>query len=316
MLQLTSEFVQNNLDYKDLISELRTMFLSNYTMPLRHHHFYETASKDENTLILMPSWNEEFLDIKQVIVAPKNSENNLPSITAHYTLSDTKTGQLLASMRAEEITSIRTACTSALVADILAPENSKTLLIVGIGKVSHQLAQAHMVVRNYEKIYVWGRNIDKTTAFVDTLIKLGYPAFVADDLAKATNEADVISTATLSPTPIIKGEWIKPGTHLDLIGSHKPDTREIDDDAIRLGKIYVDSYEGAIHETGELAIPLAQGIISKENIVGNIKELLSDIAPKRNSASEITIFKSAGLAIEDLASAILLYKKAKSLSDS
>ena len=152
------------------------------------------------------------------------------------------------------------------------------------------------------------RNATKMEAFVASLNDQGIPAETVNDLEESARHADLIACATLSKTPIIKGEWIKPGTHLDMIGSHKPTTRETDDDAIRKSSIFVDSRAGALHETGELAIPIADGIITEKDIKADIVELIKGIHPGRTSTEEITLFKSAGLAIEDLAAALLVYK--------
>jgi ornithine cyclodeaminase len=308
MLLISDEIIKEHLDYKNLIDALREIFQSDYTMPLRHHHFYKTPEGDENTLILMPVWDEEYMGMKQVIVAPANANANMPSIFAQYILSNSKTGEPLAMMNATEITARRTACTSALAASYLCREDAENLLIVGGGKVAQHLAQAHMAVRNFKKVSVWMRNLAKMEAFVAELNGQGIPAKGVIDLEKAARQADLISCATPSKTPIIKGEWLKPGTHLDLMGSYKPDTRETDNDAIRMSSIFVDSRAGALHESGELAIPIAEGIITEKEVKADIVELIKGIHPGRTSNEEVTLFKSVGLAIEDLAAALLVYK--------
>lgn len=308
MLIISDDKISELLDYKKLIEALREIFQSDYTMPVRHHHFFQTAEGDENTLILMPVWNSEFMGMKQVTVAPANASKNMPSIFAQYILSDAKTGQPLAMMNATELTARRTACTSALAASFLCREDAENLLIVGGGKVAQHLIQAHLAVRNFKKVSVWMRNSTKLEEFVAGLKEQGIPAEAVTNLKESARQADLISCATLSKTPIIKGEWIKPGTHMDMIGSHKPDTRETDDDAILKSSIFVDSRAGALHETGELALPIAAGIISEKDVKADIMELVKGIHPGRNSDQEITLFKSAGLAIEDLAAALLVYK--------
>lgn len=308
MLFFTDEQVRNALDYRQLIEALKSIFQSEYTMPLRHHHFYKSESGEDNALILMPVWNKEFMGVKQVVVAPTNHTVGLPAIFAQYTLMNAQTGQPLAQMNAAELTSRRTACTSALAASYLARKDAKHLLIVGGGKVAQHLAQAHFEVRDYEKVSIWMRNKEKMEAFVQELKDSGFPAESVEDLAKVTPEADVIACATLSKTAIIKGEWIKKGSHLDLIGSHKPDTREVDDEAIVKSTVFVDSREGALHETGELAIPIAKGVFKEENVAADIAELSRGIHQGRVNDDEITLFKSAGLAVEDLAAALLVYQ--------
>lgn len=296
------------LDYKNLIEALREVFQSDYTMPLRHHHFYKTPKGGENTLILMPVWNDQYMGTKQVIVAPANAEENRPTIYAQYILSNSQTGEPLAMMNATEITARRTACTSALAASYLCREDAENLLIIGGGKVAQHLAQAHLAVRNFKKVSVWMRNPSKMVEFVAGLNDQGIPAEGVTDLEKAVGHADLISCATPSKTPLIKGDWVKPGTHLDLMGSYKPDTRETDDVAIRKSSLFVDSRAGALLESGELALPIAAGIITEKDVKADIVELIKGIHPGRISSEEITLFKSAGLAIEDLAAALLVYK--------
>ncbi|WP_026969186.1 ornithine cyclodeaminase family protein [Algoriphagus terrigena] len=311
MLIIPDEKISEHLDYKKLIEALREIFQSDYTMPVRHHHFYKTPEGDDNTLILMPVWNSEYMGMKQVTVAPANASRNMPSIFAQYILSDSKTGQPLAMMNATELTSRRTACTSALASSYLSREDSENLLIVGGGSVAKHLIQAHLAVRNFKKVSVWMRNNTKMNEFVADLKNQGIVVEAVTDLEDSARNADLISSATLSKTPIIKGEWVKPGTHLDMIGSHKPDTRETDDDAIRKSSIFVDSRAGALHETGELALPIADGILTASDVRADIVELVKDIQPGRTSTDEVTLFKSAGLAIEDLAAALLVYKSYK-----
>jgi ornithine cyclodeaminase/alanine dehydrogenase-like protein (mu-crystallin family) len=308
MVIFKDEQIKSALGYNALIAALKEIFRSDYEMPLRHHHFYENAEHAQNALILMPVWNSEFMGVKQVVVAPLNYKKNLPAIHAFYTLMDANTGEQLAIMNAAELTARRTACTSALAAAYLAPENAKNLLVIGGGKVARHLIPAHKTVRSYDEIQVWMRDETKLAAFVAQLTQDGHAVKAVTDLERAVRQADVISCATLSPTPVIKGEWLKSGTHLDLIGSHKPDTREADDEAILKSTIYVDSRMGALHETGELAIPIATGILKETDVAADIAELCRGIHPGRENEDEITLFKSAGLAIEDLAAALLVYR--------
>lgn len=312
MIQIPAKNVIAALDYTPLINALRGIFLTDYTMPVRHHHFYETDAGVENTLILMPVWNERYLGIKQVVVAPANNDRGLPAIHASYTLIDAKTGESLAQLDAAELTARRTACTSALAASFLARKDAESLLVIGSGKVAQHLVQAHATVRPYKRMVVWGRDISKAKSLVEQLNQEGYSVSVTTDLAGAARAADVISCATLSPTPLLAGEWLKPGTHLDLIGSHTPKTREADDEAIRKSNVFVDSRAGALHETGELAIPIANGLLKPEDVLADITELCRGAHAGRTTPDEITLFKSAGLAVEDLAAALLVYQSVTS----
>ncbi len=244
-----------------------------------------------------------------MLVAPKNAEQHLPAIHALYTLFNAETGVPLAQMDATKLTSVRTACASALAAKYLARENAENLLVIGSGSVAYHLAQAHSSVRNYKHIEVWARNSDKAQALLESLKEQGFTnVSLANDLQEAIQKADVISSATLSKEPIIKGEWLKPGVHLDLIGSHTPKTREADDEVIRRSTIYADSREGALHETGELAIPIASGLLDPKDVQADLVELCKANKLARKDEEEITLFKSAGLAIEDLAAALMVYE--------
>ncbi|MFC3198606.1 ornithine cyclodeaminase family protein [Parapedobacter deserti] len=311
MITIGNDQVADALAYDRLIEALRDMFCSTYTMPVRHHHFYKTVESVENTVILMPVWNDRYLGIKQVVVAPANGEKGLPAIHAHYMLMDAVTGQPLAQLNAAQLTARRTACTSALAASFLAPKDAESLLIVGGGKVAQHLVQAHTVMRSYRRISIWTRHAANSQDFAAHLATLGHRVEIERDLEKAARDADVIACATLSPSPLIRGEWLKPGTHLDLIGSHTPNTREVDDEAIRRSTIFVDSREGALHETGELAIPIAQGVLDPAEVQADIAELVKGVHPGRTDPGEITLFKSAGLAVEDLAAALLVYESVR-----
>ncbi|MCK7553725.1 ornithine cyclodeaminase family protein [Chitinophaga sedimenti] len=306
MLHIADSDIKAALNCPDLIKALRETFAGSFTMPLRHHHFYSLPGGLDNTLILMPSWTEQFMGIKQVIVAPQNASLSLPSIHALYTLIDARTGQPLAIMNAAMLTSVRTACTSALAADYLAHRDASVLLIVGTGKVARHMAAAHSSVRSYKKIMLWGRSEEKARALQ---AELGEHIEVVTNLEEAVKEADVISCSTMAETPIIKGAWLREGQHLDMVGSYKPNTREADDEAILKTSIFVDSRAGALHECGELAIPIKNGIIEEEDVEADIVELCSGKHPGRKDAREITLFKSAGLAIEDLAAALMVYRQ-------
>lgn len=309
MRTIDNETIDQVLNYDKMLEALYKIFISKFTMPVRHHHFYNTPDSAENALILMPAWTDKYLGCKQVIVAPKNAEQHLPAIHALYTLFNAETGVPLAQMDATKLTSVRTACASALAAKYLARENAENLLVIGSGSVAYHLAQAHSSVRNYKHIEVWARNTDKAQALLDCLKEQGFTnVFLAKDLQTAIQKADVISSATLSKEPIIKGEWLKPGVHLDLIGSHTPKTREADDEVIRRSTIYADSREGALHETGELAIPIASGLLDPKDVQADLVELCKANKLARKNNEEITLFKSAGLAIEDLAAALMVYE--------
>ncbi|MEM6379334.1 MAG: ornithine cyclodeaminase family protein [Bacteroidota bacterium] len=303
--------VQNILAFPDLISALRVAFQENYVVPMRHHHDFDNPSASKaSTLLLMPAWQEgEFLGVKIVTVSPDNHLLKMPAIHGTYLLFNAANGQPILQTDARRLTSKRTAAASALAADYLAKSNSKSLLMVGTGALAPQLIEAHAQVRPLEKVFVWGRNPAKAQLVIDQLTSMDQLSFeVVTDLEVIVPEVDIISMATLSPEPLIKGEWLKPGQHVDLVGSYKPNMREADDRVIQKAKIYVDTLEGAPKESGDLAIPLKNGLIQLSDIQGDLFDLCRGKIPGRQSTAEITLFKSVGHALEDLAAAKLLYQ--------
>lgn len=309
MLTISNHDIEQSLDYAELIAKLREIFSGDFNMPLRHHHFYGLPGGIQNTLILMPSWTNEYMGIKQVVVAPDNAKQELPSIHAQYTLMNAVTGVPLALMNAALLTSVRTACASALAAGYLAKKDASVLLVVGTGKVAYHMVAAHKSVRNYKRVLVWGRNETRAAAMQHKLQQSGHDVELVTDLEAAVRGADVISCATMSEQPVIKGAWLKAGQHLDLVGSYKPSTREVDDDAVTGSVLFVDSRVGALHESGELAIPIKNNLITPEAVKADLVELCKGIHPGRTTNEEITLYKSVGLAIEDLAAALLVYKR-------
>lgn len=307
---ITNEEVAKVLTYDKLIEALHQMFKSNYKMPLRHHHFYPAKNSLENTLILMPAWNEKYLGNKQIILAPGNKDRGIPTVSALYTLFDVETGIPLCVLDAAELTARRTGCKSALAAKFLAPKQADCLLVLGGGRVAEHLIPAHCQVRAYKEIMIWLRDESKFEAFKEKLPeRIQSRLTLVQDLDKAVARADVISTATMTVEPLVKGELLKEGCYLDLVGSYKPHMREVDDRAILRSKIFVDSKEGALHETGEMAIPIEKGLFTEKDVQATLTELCRGKHSGRKSENEIILFKSAGLAIEDLAGALLAYER-------
>jgi ornithine cyclodeaminase len=155
---------------------------------------------------------------------------------------------------------------------------------------------------------VWGRNIAKATGLVDHLIAEGYAAQAATDLAAAVGQADLVCCATLANEPLLRGDWLSPGTHVDLVGGFKPTMREADDEVIRRSRVFVDTRGGATVEAGDIVQPLASGVLTKDDIVADLFELTRGTRQGRRSREEVTLFKSVGAALEDLAAAILAYQ--------
>jgi ornithine cyclodeaminase len=312
MLVLDESQTRAVLSWPALIEAIAAMFSGECVMPVRHHHDVEVPGEDNATLLLMPAWVPgQYAGVKIVSVFPGNAARSLPAIFGTYLLSSAATGQMLAAIDGGELTARRTAATSALAARYLARTDARELLVCGTGRLSLNLMQAHSAVRSFERIRVWGRNGQAAESVAGEARDLGLPAEAAPDLEAAARDADVISCGTLSSQPLIHGAWLKPGAHLDLVGGFKPSMREADDDAIRRSSVHVDTRAGAMKEAGDIVQPLESGILGSEDIKSELQELVRGTKNGRQSADEITLFKSVGAALEDLAGAILAYETIK-----
>jgi ornithine cyclodeaminase len=223
-------------------------------------------------------------------------------------LLSTTTGEPLAVIDGPALTAWRTAAASALAARYLARPDASNLLILGAGALASYLVRAHGSVRPISRVAIWNRSHQGAERLARLLSKTGLDIEVVSDLERAAAAADIITTATLSRTPLIMGRWISPGTHLDCVGAFKPDMREIDADAIRRAHVWVDTRAGALREGGDLVQAMAEGAFTSDDVRGDLQDLVRGAAPGRTSADEITLFKSVGAAIEDLATAITIYE--------
>ncbi|MEH6629656.1 MAG: ornithine cyclodeaminase family protein [Halopseudomonas aestusnigri] len=311
MQNITAEQVAQALDYPSLVEALREAFKSDITVPMRHHHDMEQpGGRRESTLLLMPAWESgKAVGVKLVTVSPDNGERNLPAIQGIYILFDGETGTPKALIEAKTLTARRTAAASALAASYLARANSQKLTMVGTGVLAPSLIQAHAAVRPIKEVTIWGRDHGKATALAQEITASGIQAKAAENIEAAVKSADIISCATLSQQPLVKGSWLQPGQHLDLVGAYRPDMREADDDAIRYSSVFVDTRAGATKEGGDIVIPLATGVLNLQNIKADLFELTREQHQGRSSEEEITYFKSVGHALEDLAAAQLVDKR-------
>ena len=299
--------VASSLQYGILIEALREAFSSKITAPERVQHTIENKNGSDATLLLMPAWKMgEHIGIKIVSVFPENTTQNMSAVHANYFLMNANNGKPIAIMDGTELTLRRTACASALAADYLAKKNADTLLMVGTGNLAPHMNKAHCGVRDYSRILIWGRNEEKAERLALSLDIKDKEIVAKKDLKEASNVADVISCATLSQRPLIMGDWIKPGQHLDLVGAFTPDMAEADSKAIAMSKIVVDTYEGALSESGELINALKEGRIEKKHILSDLRQLVMEEKNIRNDSNDITLFKSVGTALEDLAAAELV----------
>lgn len=305
---ITKDLIEKALDYPGLISRLRDAFGSDAMItPQRHHHDIKNPGMAPSTLLLMPSWQEgKNLGIKIVTVSPHNAARNMPSIHGLYLLFDLDTGDCKHIMDARPLTVKRTAATSALASSFLSRPESKTLLMVGTGALSPELIKAHAAVRPINKVWVWGRHTSKAEAICKQFRDSPFTIAPATKLDEVIGSADIISTATLSETPILPGKMLAPGQHLDLVGSYRPVTREVDDDCIRRSSVFVDTRAGALKESGDMAIPLATGVLTLDRVKAELRDLCRGDHKGRTSKEEITLFKSVGHAMEDLVAATMV----------
>jgi alanine dehydrogenase len=219
-----------------------------------------------------------------------------------------ETGEPLAVMDGTTLTAWRTACASALAASYLAREDAAHLVMIGAGALSPHLVRAHASVRPIKRVTLWNRTRKHAVQTAFGLSVGGLEVEVTDDLEAAVREADIVSCATLSATPLVRGKWLKKGAHLDLVGAYTPKMRESDDDCVKRARVYVDTRAGAPKEGGDIAQPLKSGVLKKDGIRGDLFELCQGKAKGRTSATQITLFKSVGTAIEDLAAAMLVWR--------
>jgi ornithine cyclodeaminase len=183
------------------------------------------------------------------------------------------------------------------------------MLMVGAGALAPYLVRAHASVRPIREVAVWNRSRPRAEALVRRLAGEGFAAEVADDLEAAVGAADLVSTATIASEALIRGAWLAPGTHLDCVGAFRPTMRETDDEVVQRARIWVDTRAGALKEAGDLRRPLDHGVIEEADILGDLHELARGTAPVRDTADEITMFKSVGAAVEDLAAAIEVWER-------
>lgn len=297
------------LDFPSLIAALCDMFRDGCEVPPRHHHRIATGAPDAATLLLMPAWQPgRALGIKIVSVFPDNASRALPSVHGSYLLLDPETGVPLALLDGTALTLRRTAAASALAADYLARSDSGVHLMVGAGALAPYLIAAYRAVRPIRETRIWGRDPQKSAALAARLSAEGLPVSAVGDLTEAVAEADIVTCATLAREPLIHGEWLKPGTHLDLVGGFTPEMREADDEAVHRARIYIDT-EVAMREAGDIVQPLHSGVLALERIAGDLFKLVRGECPGRSDPSEITLFKSVGTALEDLAAAQLVLSR-------
>jgi ornithine cyclodeaminase len=291
------------LPFDQLIASLETAFIDGCTAPPRHVH----RIGELGTSLIMPAWQERYFGIKTVNIFPGNGARGLPGLFSTYILYDATSGAPLALIDGNEITSRRTAAASALAARFLARPDVERLLIVGSGRVASLLAEAYQAVLPLREIAVWSRNRASAAALSASLSARGFNANAWSDLEAAVRQADIVSCATLSTAPLIRGEWLPAGGHLDLIGGFTPHMVEADDACFTNARVFVDTDE-ALLKAGDLLGPMARGVFHADDIQATLAQLCRGERAGRRDAGERTVFKSVGSALEDLAAAMLVMR--------
>jgi alanine dehydrogenase len=304
----TAEQVAELLPWGPLIESLEAIVVEpGAEAPERTVHRVPDANGNDAAFLLKPGWVAgEIIVVKAVTFFPNNGEIDRPTINAGVLLFSGADGAFLGACDGNELTTRRTAASSAVAAKRLARTDASRLLVVGTGALAPMTARAHCSVRDYSEVMVWGRDPDKARRLANELITESIPAAVVEDLDEAVALADVITCSTGSKSPLVKGALLKDGAHVDLIGAFTPEMRESDDDVVRRATIFADTRgDGSL--AGDLAQPLASGLITSEDIAADLAELVSGAHPGRTSDGEITMFKSAGFALEDVAAAKLVF---------
>ena len=288
-----------HLPFDRLIPAIEDMFASGCCVPLRHTHVVGTGGSGKGTVLLMPAWqNGKRMGVKTVSIFPGNQRKGLPGLHSVFILYDASTGVPLALLDGNTITLRRTAAASALAGRYLSRPDATSMVVVGAGRVASLLPSAYSVVRPIGEVKVWDINVAHAQFLVDRLCAAGFRAAVAAELEAAVSNADIVSCATLSMTPLVHGAWLRPGTHLDLIGGFTPEMRESDDECFRVSTVFVDTQE-ALLKAGDIIAPIGTGVFHRDLIASDLAALCRGRHPGRSTATEITLFKSVGTALED-----------------
>jgi ornithine cyclodeaminase len=312
MRVITAGEIDAAISPRDMADALAEAFRGSLTAPARHHHTVPRPAADA-TLLLMPAWTaaemvDAVMGVKIVTVFPDNATRSLPSVLGSYILMDGASGAPVAVMDGARLTLWRTAGASALAARHLARKGRKRMLMVGAGALCPFLIRAHAAEADLSDIAIWNHNPARSQAQADLLSGEGLPVRIATSLEAEARAADLISCATLSAAPLIRGEWLQPGCHLDLVGAFNMAMREVDDEALARASLYVDT-PAALVEGGDVAIAVRDGGLRPEAVQGDLARLCRGEIPGRKRDDEITLFKSIGASIEDLAAARLVWAR-------
>lgn len=303
--------VHQSLSFPLLINALRQQFSRDFQMPQRQVH--ALSQENHDAFALLPAWDGESIGVKAFTYLPDNPTNNpgFQSLYSQILLFDRQTGVPQALVDGTSVTYWRTAAVSALAADYLARKDSSRLLLMGTGNLASFMALAHASIRPIREIRVWGRNPAKCEQICQRIreARPDLDVNLSQDLPTDVPWADIISCATGSPEPLFPGSWVTPGTHTDFVGNHHKNCRECDTNLVINAQVFVDSRLNVFNEAGELLMPVAEGRFSLDEVKAELSELCLGKVGGRQSDDEITLFKSVGSALADLAGARLVYQR-------
>lgn len=303
MRYISADELNAKLEFPPLVEALRELFRRGVDEARAIHLSQPLADGRRNDWLLLPAWQfDRHLGVKLVSVFAHNEAKGLASVQGLYVLFDGSDGLPLAAIDGAAITLWKTAANSALAASYLARQDARTLLMVGAGALAPYLARAHCAVRPIVRVMIWNRTAANAERMASALVRPGLTVEVVSDLAAAVARADIVSCATMASSPVIKGAWLSPGVHVDLVGAYRPEMREADDDAIRRARVFIDAWFTAGAHCGDICQPLATGLIKKDDITDTF-QLARGERPGRLRDDEITLFKSGGGGHEDLGTA-------------
>ena len=299
---LTDAEVAERLGWPELLAAVEDVLRDDRAGgPTRTLHQVARPDAAPLSLLMKPAWSVgDTVVVKVVTVVDDNGPRGLAGVNAGVLMFDGTDGRLLGLAAGNELTTRRTAAASAVAARRLARPDARRLLVVGTGALAPRLAEAHAQVRDYDSVQVWGRDAARAEEVASALAADGLPAEATHDLRAAVRAADVVSCGTSSTEPLVLGADVRPGTHVDLVGAYSPTTRESDDDLIAAASVWLDHLEDATI-AGDMASPLAAGRITMDDVIGDLTQLARGEVRGREGDDEITVFKSAGMAVEDLA---------------
>lgn len=313
MRLVTADEIDRALDERSLVEALRRALASgSFVAPTRHHHHVGPEGGAGAVHLLMPAWSAgapgpgAHVGTKIVDVFPGNGALGLPAVMGAYVLQSGETGAPLAVIDGTRLTHRRTAAVSALGADLLARPDASRLLMVGAGALAPFLARAHAAVRPPSYIAVWNHRQAGAERLAAALRAEGLPAEAVTGLEAAVRAADTVCCATLSTAPLIRGDWLAPGQHVDLVGAFTMAMREADDAALLRARVFIDT-PAALTEGGDVAAAIRGGVLREADVLADLAALCRGAHPGRGGAGEITLFKAVGTAVADLAAAVAVW---------